>query len=1039
MENYLRNHLNKRSFLPLLIAFFLVSPWAYAQNSVRVTGMVTDIAGEPLIGVSVLEIGTTRGTVSDMDGNFSFDVSGPEATLQFSYIGFEEQLIKVGSQTLINVTMKESTSELDEVVIVGYGTMKKKDLTGSIASLNSAKYENEKNKNIQQMLRGNIPGLNIGITRDAKGSSDIEIRGQRSLSASSSPLIVLDGVIYNGDLSDINPNDIQSIDVLEDASSAAVFGAKSANGVVIVNTKRGTSEKPTIGFDMSVGMVSLLRSAKVYGPEGFINWRSDVLKSINRSAPPYVFESPDNLPDGITQEEWLKYDNSQGDPMDVWLRRIGLSQVERDNYFKNQSTDWTKMVYANGIQQSYNVNVSGRTDRLNYYWSLGYDDNEGVIKYDDFSVYRSRIKLDARITDFLNVGVNTLFSMRKEPGGAASWGMVDNLSPWGQPTNPDGTMKIYPTDDAVAAKHPLIDRSHTYKDYTYKSLDNVLFAKLTLPYEIQYELRFSPRFTNNELYLHNSSKHPEYAKYGGSATRNTSSGLYWQVDNILSWNKTFNNKHTLNATLLYNAEKSQGWQQTMKGESFVPSDVLGYHNMGSATVTTLSSNDTYSTGVAYMARLFYSYKSRYLLTGTVRKDGYSAFGVGNPYAVFPSLALAWVFSEEDFMRNLEWLDYGKLRLSWGSTGNRSIGIYDALSTLNNGLITYVDQTGNAYQESYLYSNRMGNRKLQWENTTSYNVGIDFNLLGQKINGSFDLYSMNTTNLLVNRSLPTVTGYTSVTTNLGKVNNKGVEFTLTTQNINHPDFVWSTTLNLSYNRNRIVQLYGDMENVYDENGVVIGQKEIDDIRNGWFIDHAIDEIWDYKVDGVWQLGEEEEAAKYKLAPGDFKLVDVNGDYKFTNDDKFFQGYKSPPVRWSLRNDFNLFRDFDLSFLIYSNWNYKRSFNEAKHNPSMTMERFNSFVIPYWTNSNPTNKFARLNSNMAGVSYNIWQDMSFIRLDNISLGYSVPKQIAERLKLENLRFSLSAKNVGLFTKEFVLWDPEYAGPTPSYVTFGLNFSL
>lgn len=1028
----------KNFCLVLLTALFLLPSLAYSQNN-KVNGVVKDVNGEPLIGVSVMVVGTTHGTVTDLDGNYSIDVDGTESTLKFSYIGFQEQLIKVGSQSLINVTMGENISKLDEIVIVGYGTMKKKDLTGSIASLNSAKYENEKNKNIQQMLRGNIPGLNIGITKDAKGNSEIEIRGQRSLSASSSPLIVLDGVIYNGDLSDINPNDIQSIDVLKDASSAAVFGAKSANGVVIVNTKSGTSEKPTIGFDMSYGAVSLLRSAKVYGPEGFVDWRSDVLKSVNRTAPGYVFENPDNLPSGVTTEDWLKYDNSQGDPKDVWLRRLGMSQVERDNYKNNKSTDWMKMVYANGIQQNYNVNVAGKTDRLNYYWSLGYDDNEGVVKYDDFSVYRSRIKLDAKITDFLNVGINTMFSMRKEPGGAATWGMVDNLSPWGQPTNPDGSMKIYPTDDAVAAKHPLIDRAYTSKDYTYKSLDNVLFAKLKLPFEVQYELRFSPRFTNNELYLHNSSKHPEYAKYGGGATRNTSSGMFWQVDNILSWNKTFNNTHTFNATLLYNAEKNQSWQQTMTGESFVPSDVLGYHNMKSATVTTLTSNDTYSTGIAYMARLFYSYKSKYLLTGTIRRDGYSAFGAGNPYATFPSLAAAWVFSEEGFMNDVDWLDYGKLRLSWGGTGNRSIGIYDALSTLNNGLISYVDATGNPFQESYLYANRMGNRKLKWENTTSYNVGLDFNLFGQILNGSIDLYSMNTTNLLVNRSLPTVTGYTSVTTNLGKVNNKGVEFTLTSQNIKRPNFEWSSTLNLSYNRNKIVELYGDMEDILNEDGEVIGQKEIDDISNGWFINHAIDEIWDYKIEGVWQVGEEAEAAKYKLAPGDFKLADVNGDYKFTNDDKSFQGNKTAPVRWSLRNDFTLFNNFDVSFLLYSSWNYKSAFNEAKHNPTMTLERFNSFVVPYWTADNPTNEFARLNSNMAGVSYNVWQDMSFIRLDNVSLGYTVPNAVAKHLKLENLRFSLSAKNVALFTKEFVLWDPEYNGPTPSYVTFGLNFSL
>lgn len=1028
-----------KTFLCILLNCFISVPFIYSQDTETIRGQVLDINGEPLIGVSILEIGTTNGTVTDINGDYEITVSSSNSILQFSYMGFEEQQIKVENKTVINVTMKESLLELEDVVVIGYGTMKKKDLTGAVASLNATKYEDEKNKNIEQILRGNVPGLNIGIATSAKGNSSILIRGRRSLSASSTPLIVLDGVIYNGDLTDINPNDIESIDILKDASSAAVYGAKSANGVVIINTKIGKTEKPIIGFDMGLGTTTLFHSAEVYGPHEFINWRSDVLKSTNRSSPAYVFEDPEKLPDNVSLDDWIAFDNAQGDPKDIWLRRLGLSQVERENYFKNQSTDWMKMVFGTGIQQSYNINVSGSTKNLGYYWSLGYDDNEGVVKYDEFSVYRSRLKMDVKITDFLNVGINTLFSMREEPGAAASWGMVDNLSPWGQPTNPDGTMKIYPTDDAVAAKHPLIDRYYTTKDYTYKSLDNVLFGKITLPFNITYELRYAPRLTNNELYLHNSAEHPEYAKYGGTAIRNTSSSFSWQIDNIISWEKNIQDIHNFNVTLLANAEKNQTWQQIMNGEQFVPSDVLGYHNMGSATIPTISSEDTYSTGDAYMGRLFYSYKSKYLFTGTIRRDGYSAFGTANPRSTFPSLALGWVFSEENFMKNLSWLDYGKLRLSWGETGNRSIGIYSALSTLSNNMITYVDKTGKVYQESYLNANRMGNRHLRWENTASTNLGIDFNSFNQRINGSIDIYTMNTTDLLVNRSLPSVTGYSSVTTNLGEINNKGIEFTLNTINIKTPVFSWNTIFNLSYNKNRIISLYGDMENIYDEEGNIVGQKEIDDIQNGWFINHAIDEIWDYKIIGVWQVGEEDEASKYKLSPGDFKLEDVNKDYKFTNEDKSFQGYNTPPLIWSFRSDFTLFENFDFSFLIYSKWNYKRTFNEAKHNPTMTLERFNSYKIPYWTPENPTNEFARLNSSMAGVSYNVWRDMSFIRLDNIACGYTFPKHLTEKFNLSKLRLSLSAKNVFYLTKKFVLWDPEYNGPTPSYITFGLNFSL
>lgn len=1023
-----------------ITAFGLFSLSLEAQElEMKITGKVIDISGEPLIGVSIQEVGTTTGTVTDIDGEYTLGVTSANSVLKFTYIGFEEQHIKVDGRRVIEVKMVESSSELDEVVVVGYGTMRRSDLTGSVSSISTAGLENEKNKNLQQILRGNVPGLNVGISTNAKGNTDIQIRGRRSLSASSTPLIVLDGVIYNGDLADINPNDIESIDVLKDASSAAVYGAKSANGVVIVSTKKGKTEKPTIGFSSSLGITSLFRSADVYGPNDFVDWRSDVLKSVNRNAPAYVFENPKNLPSGISMAEWLQYDNATGEPQDVWLRRLGLSQVERDNYSNGQSTDWMKMVYGTGFEQSYNINLSGRTDRVNYYWSLGHDNNEGVIQFDDYSIYRSRLRLDATITDFLNVGVNTQFSMRKESGSPATWAMVDNLSPWGQPTNPDGSMKIYPTDDAVAAKHPLIDRSHTMRDNTYKSLDNSLFAKVTLPWEITYEFRFSPRITNNELYQHNSSEHPEYGMYDGRATRNTSSSFSWQIDNIINWKKNINNIHDINVTLLANSEKNENWSQIMNGEGFVPNDILGYHNIGAATVRTISSSDTYSTGDAYMARLFYSLRSRYLFTGTIRRDGYSAFGLENPRATFPSLALAWVFSEEDFVNNNTWFDYGKLRLSWGQTGNRSIGIYNALSTLGNAMITYVDNSGSVYQESYLNANRMGNRKLRWESTTSFNVGLDFSMLAQKINGSIELYSMNTADLLVNRSLPSVTGFSSVTSNLGKVNNKGIEFTLNTKNITNPNFSWNTSFNISYNKNEIKSLYGDMEDILDESGKVIGRKEVDDLSNGWFIGRSIDEIWDYKVLGVWQESESVEAAEYGLAPGDFKLEDLNDDGVFTNDDKQFLGLRTPPVRWSIRNNFTFFNNFDLSFLIYSNLNYKREFEEAKHNPTMTLERFNSFVVPYWTPDNPNSEFARLNSNMAGVSYKYWQDMSFLRLDNISVGYTFTNSMLKRMNLADLRLSLSARNVALFTKKFVLWDPEYAGPTPSYVTFGLNFSL
>ncbi|MDR0572522.1 MAG: SusC/RagA family TonB-linked outer membrane protein [Tannerella sp.] len=1009
------------------------------QQNYIITGTVTDENGEAVIGANISVKGATRGIITDIDGNYSIEVSSGE-TLIVTYIGYLSQEIKIDKQTRIDVKLTESLLALDEVVVVGYGTMRKQDLTGSIGTMRASKYEDEKPKNIQDLLRGNIAGLNIGMTTSAKGGGDLLVRGKRTLKASATPLLVLDGVIYNGSLDDVNPNDIESIDVLKDASSAAVYGAKSANGVVIINTKKGTLGKPAIGVNVGIGIADLFRSADVYEGEKFIDWRSDVLQSINRNAPAYVFRDPRKLPSGVSLDEWKAYDGSTGDEMNIWLRRIGMSQPERENYVKGQTTDWKDMVFRTALQQNYNVSVSGKSDKVTYYWSMGYTNNEGVIEKDDYSIFRSRLRLEADVANFLAVGLNTLLSYRMENGGGGvAWSQIEKLSPYGQPTNPDGSYKIYPTDDAVAAKHPLIDREFTQRDYTYKSLDNTLFAKLTLPFGISYEFNYSPRITNNDLYIYQSAEHPEYANDGGIATRTPSSTFLWQIDNILRWKHTFKTDHNVDVTLLANAEKNQTWEQSMTGKQFVPSDVLGYHNMGSATVVAIRSTDSYSTGDAYMGRLFYSYKSKYLFTGTIRRDGYSAFGTSNPRATFPSIALGWVFTNESFINQAEWLNYGKLRLSWGSNGNRSIGIYDALSSMQNGMITYMSSNGTLYQESYLNSNRMSNQFLKWEKTESYNIGFDLSFLNERLNANLDVYTMNTNDLLVDRSLPNITGYASVASNLGEINNKGFEITLYSNNIDTENFSWRTSFNYSMNRNKIKSLYGDRVDVYDTNGDVIGQKEADDIANKWFIGHATDEIWDYKVDGVWQAGEEEEAAKYKLAPGDFKLRDVDGDGQFTNDDKVFQGYTTPRFRWSMRNEFNFLKHFDFSFSMYSYWGHKRVFNQAKHNPTMTLERFNSYVLPYWTPENKQNDFARLNSNMAGVTFDVHQDMSFVRLDNITLGYNVSQALLSNYKISRLKLTLSARNVAVWTKKFVLWDPEYSGPTPSYVTFGLNLSM
>ena len=435
-----------------------------------------------------------------------------------------------------------------------------------------------------------------------------------------------------------------------------------------------------------------------------------------------------------------------------------------------------------------------------------------------------------------------------------------------------------------------------------------------------------------------------------------------------------------------------------------------------------------------------------MITGTVRRDGYSAFGQANPNAVFPSVALGWVFSEESFMDKIEWLEYAKLRVSWGKNGNRSIGEYAALMQLSPRKYFYYDpNTGELIPINTFYCYNMANAGLKWENTESWNLGLDFTVLGGRLGGSIDLYNKKTNDLLNNRQLPSLIGYSSVTSNIGEINNKGIELSLHSTNINKPNLTWRTTLNLSYNKNTIKHLYGIMEDIKDDEGNVIGQKEADDITNGYFIGHALDEIWGYKFIGVWQENEAEEAAKYKQQPGDPKLLDVDNNYKFNNDDKVFQGNTTPKVRWNMRNEFTFFKDLTFSFNIYSKMGHKSLETDYLNKDNAGSKVTNGQNVyakkGYWTVDNPTNEYGRLDAQgPSGVTTpGKLHNRSFIRLDNISLAYKLPKKFISRWSIEKAIISGSIKNVAVWAKDWKYWDPETGGLAPRTFNIGLTLTL
>ncbi|MDR1171381.1 MAG: SusC/RagA family TonB-linked outer membrane protein [Bacteroidales bacterium] len=1041
----------KWAFAAMLVLFCVCG---YSQT-IPINGTITDQAGEAMPGVNIRVKGTSTGAVTDIAGKYTISVPSGESVLVFSFIGFKSVEMTVGDRREISVKLDEETRELDEVVVVGYGTMKKRDLTGSVSQMKSSVVANEAPRDVRDMLRANVAGLNISYSTGAKPGGDLQVRGKNTLKAGSSPLLVLDGVIYYGGLEDINPSDIETIDVLKDASSAAVYGAKAASGVVVIMTRKGRQGKPQVNASASIGFVTMGAQMPVYDGAGYIKWRGDLAKSIQvtkAAQNPGMFDDPYNLPAGVTQEQWLSYDANDGDLLKTYFTRLYMQDNELENYKNNKETNWYDAVFKPGLQQDYNVSLSGKKDEISYYWSLGYADNESLIYGEDFSTIRSRANMDADVTKFLTVGMSTQFAYRDESRlywdsdpykqqVRADWGAMLAASPWGDMYNADGTYRRRPMGDEVSSNNPFYEMSHNDRDRTYTTLNSSLYAKIKLPLDITFQTTYVPRIQFLNFMNHQKSTHMDWAAKGGMVRRMEEKVFQWQLDNLLKWNKTFG-IHSFDVTLLQNAEKRQLWRTTAYNELFSPNDVLGYHNIKGGTNPSVDSADEYSTGSAYMARVFYSLMDRYMITGTFRRDGYSAFGQTHPWANFGSVALAWRFTGENFWSGSlkDILEHGKLRVSYGTNGNRDIGMYQAISDLNtSGKYWYADATtGAVFQRSQMYVNRMSNKNLKWESTAAFNFGLDFTFNRQIVDGSIDIYRGNTTNLLVDRKLPDILGFSNVADNLGEVQNSGVELTLNTNNIRREKLSWRTTFSFSTNKNKIVKLYGDMVDILDDQGNVIGEREGDDYTNKWFIGRPINQIWELQPLGVWQSDEEEEAKKYGVAPGDFKIYDPDGNIKFENSDKQFLGQKDPKFRWTLRNEFTILRDFNLSFMLYSYWGHKKEYNRPKNNDGFK-DRSTDYVLPYWTVDNPINTHARLQSSNGSASYSIYWDNSFIRLDNISLAYTVPAQISQKAAIQNLKLFFTIRNVAVWTKKWEFWDPENSGPTPRYFTFGLNMTL
>ena len=1080
---------NKWLGLILFACCWLSATMSFGQGTgIPITGRVTDAKGEALPGVNVILKGTVEGATSDVKGAFSLRVPNSQATLVLSFVGYVSQEVVVGNRKNIDVTLQEDSKILDEVVVVGYSTMQKKDLTGSITQIRPDKIADQNPNTTQDILRG-TPGVTVGFDPSAKGGGSIQIRGQRSVYTAgghNDPLIILDGMIFYGELSEINPDDISQIDILKDASAAAVYGAKSANGVLIITTKKGQKGKPKINVTSNLGIVTMGANRPVFNADEYMQYRQDWYTAptygVNAATGNYeayrssfanqrgYYDRPTdaNLAKyGITLDQWRAYTSTNGTANDqeIWAKRLLLQGTALTNFLGGQSFDWYNQSFRTGINKDINLSVSGASDNINYYLSFGYLANEGVARGNDYSAIRSNMKVEGKITKWLDIGANINFQQRTDGDLVVDWGrQIINNAPFASYKDATGNLLVHPMGDNMVNNYGYnydFDRQYRDLDKGYTIFNTILSAKVKLPFSINYSFNFSPRYQFFHDRYWESASHPDWRGTNGLVNREQTQRLDWSLNNTINWDYSFGTKHRVNVTLVQEAEMRQSWLDRVEARNILPSDALGYHETyyGDKNRSSYDANDVKETADGMLVRLFYSYDDRYMITTSVRRDGYSAFGSSNPRATFFSAAVAWTFTNEKFFNWLP-LSTGKLRLSWGQNGNRSLDDpYLALANLGAGVgatMGYLDNSGNLIQYRYLTVGRLANPNLSWEKTQAFNIGADFGLLKDRISGTLDYYITPTIDMIMNRSLPGFTGFGSITTNLGKVENRGFEISLNSQNIRRGPFTWNTTFGFSQYKNTIKNLYYIYDNVVDSQGNVTGTKERDDIGNGWFIGQSVSAIWNYRVTGIWQADEAAEAAKYGQRPGDPKVANnytaddrKNADGSTTpvyNDqDKEFLGQTAPPIMWSLRNDFN-YKNLNFSFNMYSYMGHKSlngTYLNQDNGTSLVTNLANAYAKEYWTLENPTSNVARLDAkgpagvNAPGMLY----DRSFIRLENVTIGYTLPRTFLAQRGISNAKVFGSIRNVGVWKKDknWDYWDIETGGLAPRIYSVGLNLSF
>ena len=961
-----------------------------------IKGKVSSASGEPLVGASIVVKGTTNGAITDLDGNYVLTIKDAKATtLVFSFVGYNTQEIAIGGQSEINMQLSEG-SALNELVVVGYGTQKKSQLTGAISSISAKQITEMPITNVAQALQGRVAGVDVSQSGSKPGSTPtIRVRGRRSFRASNDPLYVVDGIPISGGYEDLNPNDVASMEILKDATATAIYGARGANGVILITTKRGAlggQKKTTVSYDTYIGSTEALDKINLFtGPE-FAE---------------YIRESRRGIVSGST------YKDAAGVPVpsgksDAFADSKLFEAVEIEGIAQGRTTDYQSMILQKGFQQNHSLGVQGGNEKTSFYISGSFFKDKGISYGLDYTRMSLRANIDHHINDNLKVGLSsyTMYSIRNG-ANLNPYGATLQQNPLAKARDDAGNLIFAQTSDALLT-NPLFEiiPGAQIDEAKRTRILNALYAELKIVDGLTYRINFGPDFSVQRAGRFTGSA--TNAQKGGQPTASISnfSSFNWVLENIVNYNKAFG-KHNLGVTALHSIQKDN-FESSNISVLGVPAETQSFYNLGNASsVLGVGSNLVQRTINSYMGRINYDYDGKYLLTATLRRDGASAFGVNTKYGNFPGIALGWNINRENFLKDANWLDILKLRVSYGAVGNQAVAPYQTQGLLS--------RTAYAWGTAAAFGQRpstIGNPDLKWESSTTQNIGLDFSILKGRVYGTFELYKVNTTDLLLADQLPTSVGFSSVTRNVGETQNSGIELSLTTVNLDKGGFKWTSDFVFTKNKEQIISLY---------NGAV------DDPGNGWFIGKPLSAYFDLKKDGIWQTNEADAAKAYNSRVGQIKVNDNNGrdattgqltgkaDGKINADDRVFIGSEIPDWSGGMTNRFS-YKGFDFSFILYARMG--QTIRSGFHrNNNQLAGRYQQIKVDYWTPNNPTNEFPQPNKDQEFPVNNqtlIYFDGSFVKLRNINFGYTLPSNLTKKLGVESLRIFSSIQQPKIWSE-------------------------